>query len=78
MKIKTMLGLGAVGGLLYLHKKNGGEWTLDSFKDSFRQVWDGIRSRAEQVRESAQEKIEQGIHTAGEAAQDFGGSLRQY
>jgi hypothetical protein len=36
MKIRTVLGLAALGGAYYLHRQRGGELTLDSVKDSLR------------------------------------------
>ena len=42
MKIRTLLGLTALGGAYYLHRKRGGELTLDSVKDSLRALRDGV------------------------------------
>jgi hypothetical protein len=53
MKIRNMLGLAAVGGLLYLHKRRGGEWTMESFQDSAKQLWHGVQSSAEKAKEEA-------------------------
>jgi hypothetical protein len=49
MKMRNMLGLAAIGGLLYMHKKRGGEWTLESFRDSARQLWTGVQASAEKA-----------------------------
>jgi len=67
MKIKTMLGLAAVGGVLYMHKKRGGEWTLESFKDSGRQLLKGIEASAEKAKKTAQTAIDDATRKAEKA-----------
>lgn len=42
MKIRTLLGLAAVGGAYYAHRKRGGELTADSVKDSLRALRDSV------------------------------------
>jgi hypothetical protein len=42
MKIRTLIGLTALGGAYYLHRKRGGELTLDSVKDSLRALRDNV------------------------------------
>lgn len=42
MKIRTLLGLTALGGAYYLHRKRGGDLTLDSVKDSLRALRDNV------------------------------------
>ena len=34
--IKKLVGLAAIGGFLYAHKRRGGTLTMDSFKDTAR------------------------------------------
>ncbi len=34
MKMRTLLGVAAIGGLYYAHRKRGGELTVASIKDS--------------------------------------------
>jgi hypothetical protein len=75
MKIRTMLGLGAVGGLLYLHRKRGGEWTVDSLRDSARELWRGIERSAERARRDARDAVREGARQAEQSAQrmtDYG------
>lgn len=69
MKIRTILGLGAVGGLLYLHRRRGGEWTLDSMRDSARELMRGIQNSAERARAEVRETVREGARKAEEAAQ---------
>jgi len=75
MKIRTMLGLAAVGGLLYLHRKRGGEFTVDSFRDSARELWHGIQNSAERARAEAKQAVREGarkVEDAAHRAGDFG------
>ena len=53
MKIRSMLGLAAIGGLLYLHKRRGGEFTIESFADSAKQLWHGVQAGAEKAKAEA-------------------------
>jgi len=38
MKLGTLLGAAAIGGFFYAHQKRGGEFTLDSLKQTARSV----------------------------------------
>ncbi len=72
MKIRTMLGLAAIGGILYAHRKHGGEWTLDSFKESARDLFDAIQNNAQRMRDEAMEKVREGARQVEQAAQSPG------
>jgi len=53
MKIRTLLGLAAVGGAYYAHRKRGGELTADSVKDSLRALRDSVGDALEKLKSSA-------------------------
>jgi hypothetical protein len=78
MKMK-LIGLAAIGGLLYAHKKRGGEWTLDSFKTTLRALWSSATRKASQIRDEAREKLEQsnaggyGSETTGYGGSSYSG-----
>ncbi len=72
MKIRTMLGLAAIGGILYAHRKHGGEWTLDSFKESARDLFDAIQNNAQRMRDEAMEKVHEGARQVEQATQSPG------
>jgi hypothetical protein len=72
MKIRTMLGLAAVGGILYAHRKHGGEWTIDSFKDSARDLFDAIQANAQRAKEQAMETVREGARQVEQATQSTG------
>ena len=67
MKIRTMLGLSAIGGALYLHRKHGGEWTIESFKESLRDLWAGMQERSKEIGEKAQDKLREAADKVDDA-----------
>lgn len=50
MTIRSLLGLAAIGGLLYAHKRHGGQFTVDSFKRSGRDLLDAAKQRSQDIR----------------------------
>lgn len=58
MKIRTMLKLGAVGAILYYHRRNGGELTLESAKKSLKDLWDFIGKQADAAQAVAKDAAE--------------------
>jgi vacuolar-type H+-ATPase subunit H len=69
-----MLGLAAIGGVLYMHKKRGGEWTLDSFKDSARQLLKSIEQNADRAKKTAREALDEASKKADKMAERIGGN----
>lgn len=59
MKIRTLLGLAAIGGVAYAHNKRGGEWTLDGIKETLRQLFSGVQDKVRDFAEQAKEQISQ-------------------
>ena len=55
MKIRTLLGLTVIGSAVYAHKRNGGEFSIDSMKKSLSDLWSGIRGKAGEVKAKATE-----------------------
>ena len=72
MKIRILFPLAAIGGLLYLHRKRGGEFTVASFKDSAKQLWDGIQRAADKARAEADKLVRERAREVGKAAEDLG------
>ena len=72
MKIRTMLGLALIGTAVYAHKQRGGEMTLDSFKQSFRDLIGAIQNKAEKVETKARAKAKDLAGTVEAKAKDFG------
>lgn len=57
MKIRTLLGLAAIGGVAYAHQKRGGEWTLDGIKDTVRQLFSGVQDKVRDFADQAKDEI---------------------
>lgn len=84
MKIRTLLGLTIIGSAIYAHKQNGGELSVASVQKSLRDLWAGIRGKANDTRgeaelaDSRQDKAEGGADIARPravaGAVDAGGS----
>lgn len=57
MTFRKLMMLAGVGGLVYAHRKRGGQMTLESFKQSGRDLIDGVKSRADEIRSTAETKL---------------------
>ena len=66
MAFKKFVALAGIGGLLYAHRKHGGQWTLDSFKQSWNDLIDGAKTRAKDLRTQAETRL----HDAAEKVSD--------
>ena len=69
MKIRTLLGLAAIGGVAYAHNKRGGEWTLDSIKHTLSDLFSGVQDKVRGFADEAKTRIE-------DTAQDFGSTSK--
>ena len=59
MKIRTLLGLGAVGGVAYANYKRGGDWSLDGIKETIRSLFSGAQEKVRDLADQAKEQIGQ-------------------
>ena len=66
MTFRKLVGLVAIGGLIYAHKKRGGQMTIESFKQSARDLMEGTKSRAQNMRTQAETRL----HEAAEKVAD--------
>jgi hypothetical protein len=57
MKIRTLIGLAAIGGVAYAHNKRGGEWTLDGIKETLRQLFASVQDKLEDFAEEAKQQL---------------------
>ena len=62
MAFGKLIGLAAIGGLLYAHKRNGGQFTAESFSKSARDLMDLAKTRARDFKSVAEDRLQQ---TAG-------------
>jgi hypothetical protein len=73
--IRKLVGLAALGGFLYAHKRRGGQLTFDSFKQTARGLFDDAKARAMDIKSQAEQKFaetrtDQGWESAQPAAND--------
>jgi hypothetical protein len=66
MKFRNLVGLAAIGGLIYAHKRRGGVMTIESFKQSAHDLLEGTKSRAQELRSRAESRLHA---TAGKVAE---------
>jgi hypothetical protein len=57
MKLRTIIGLAAVGGLVYLNKRRGGEFTLESFKRTVRELLGRVKAEAKELKDRAEAQM---------------------
>ena len=57
MTFRKLMMLAGIGGLVYAHRKRGGQMTLESFKQSGRSLMDAAKVRASDLRSQAQGRI---------------------
>lgn len=59
MALKKVIGLAALGGFLYAHKKRGGQLTMDSFRDTARSLFSDAKQKARELRSEAEQKLDE-------------------
>ena len=74
MTFRKLLLLGGIGGLVYAHRKRGGEWTADSFKQSGNDLLNGIKSRFADLRSQAESRLDEVVGKAHDTNVDLGSS----
>lgn len=57
MTFRKLFVLAGIGGLLYAHKRRGGQFTMESFKQSWNDLIDGAKSRAQDLRSQAETRL---------------------
>lgn len=67
MTFRKLIGLGAIGGLLYAHKRHGGQFTLESFKQSARDLMDSAKTRAQDFRSQAETRLHEAANKVADA-----------
>ncbi len=70
MGFKKLVGLAAIGGFLWENNRRGGQFNLDSFKQTARGLIDDISGRARELKSRAEEKLNEQRRTGvGEGMQ---------
>jgi hypothetical protein len=57
MKLRMIIGLAAVGGLMYLYKRRGGEFTLASFKRTVRELVRRAKAEVKELKDRAETQV---------------------
>jgi hypothetical protein len=73
MTLRKLVGLAAIGGFLWQHKKRGGQMNMDSFKQTFNGLLDDAKAKAKDFKAKAQQKIDD--NRVG-SAEDFASASR--
>jgi hypothetical protein len=72
MKIRTIIGLAAIGGFIYAHTRRGGQLTLESFRQTALELLGQAKSEAGELKEragKAGKKVVHEVSAAGNAAE---------
>ncbi|MFT3698962.1 MAG: hypothetical protein QM831_37795 [Kofleriaceae bacterium] len=67
--IPGIIGLAAVGGFLYAHKRRGGELTLSSMKQTAQVLYMGGRMKMQSLMKQAEKTVDQTARKANGAVQ---------
>ena len=73
MTFRKLMMLAGIGGLVYAHRKRGGQMTLDSFKQSGRDLVDNARTRFMDIKSQAETRL----HDAASKVSDRTGQQNQ-
>ncbi len=72
MKIRTIIGLAAIGGFIYAHTRRGGQFTLESFRQTALELLGQAKAEASELKGRAGKVM----HDAGSAVADAAESRR--
>jgi len=70
MTFRKLFALAGIGGLLYAHRKHGGEWTFDSFKQSWNDLLSGAKSKATELRSQAESRLHDAASKVSDATDE--------
>jgi hypothetical protein len=68
LTFKRIIGLAAVGGVAYVHKQRGGEWTFASLKDTLSHLWTEAGRKLAPLKREARDTLERAAHATESAA----------
>lgn len=70
MTFRKLVALAGIGGLLYAHRKHGGEFTLDSFKKSWNDLMAGAKTKANDLRSQAESRLHDAASKVSDATEE--------
>jgi hypothetical protein len=57
LTFKRLIGLTVIGGVAYIHKQRGGEWTLSSIKDTIKHLWSSAASKLGPLKDELKDEL---------------------
>jgi hypothetical protein len=67
MTFRKLVALAGIGGLLYAHRRRGGQFTLDSFKQSWGDLISGAKTKAADLRSQAESRLHEAAAKVSDA-----------
>jgi hypothetical protein len=67
LTFKRLIGLAAIGGVAYVHKQRGGQWTVASITDTLKHIWSSALSPD---RDTLGHTLERGANLHGTSARN--------
>lgn len=81
LSFNRLVGLAVIGGVAYVHKQRGGEWTVASVTDTLKDLWSSALGKLEAVQAKTSDVLDRASTTAKAAVRDLGAdedNLRPY
>ena len=70
LSFKRLVGLAAIGGVAYIHKQRGGEWTLASITDTLKDLWSSALAKLDPAQSKTSDTLHRASNTAKAAVRD--------
>lgn len=67
LTFKRLVGLTAIGGVAYVHKQRGGDWTLASIGDTLAYLWRSAGAKLAPIKRDMRETLDRAANV-GDAA----------
>jgi hypothetical protein len=58
LTFKRLIGLTAIGGVAYVHRQRGGDWTAASIKDTLRYLWSSAIRKLDPIKDAARDTLD--------------------
>lgn len=72
LTFKRFIGLAAIGGVAYVHKQRGGQWTVASITDTLRHLWSSAVGKLAPVKDAARDTLDRAAGVTQPAARTDG------
>lgn len=68
LTFKRLIGLAAIGGVAYVHRQRGGQWTVASITDTLKHLWSSAIDKLSAGHDKAEHPLERGAAQHGSSA----------